>query len=64
MNNKSFEETCYDFQNNILNIFNEENQLPFLLKYYLLKEVWEDVERYKIRLNQEMKMKQDNKNKQ
>lgn len=41
---EQFNQLCYDFQNKILNVFNEEQNIPFLLKYYLFKEIWENVE--------------------
>jgi hypothetical protein len=31
------DKTCYDFKENIINIFNNEQSIPFLLKYYLVK---------------------------
>ena len=57
-NNKSFEEICYDFQKNIINVFNEEKNLPFLLKYYLFKDIWDDIERNKMQLDQTMNQKE------
>lgn len=42
---EQFNQLCYDFQTKILNTFNNEQQIPFLLKYYLFKEIWENVER-------------------
>ena len=57
-NNKKFEESCYNFQKSIIDIFNEE-KLPFLLKYYLIKEIWEDIERYKVKSDQEMRVKME-----
>ena len=41
---EQFNQLCYDFQNKILDVFNEEQNIPFLLKYYLFKEIWENVE--------------------
>ncbi len=41
---EQFNQLCYDFQTKILNTFNNEQQIPFLLKYYLFKEIWENVE--------------------
>jgi hypothetical protein len=57
-NNKSFEEICYDFQKNIINIFNEEKNLTLLLKYYLFKDIWADIEKNKIQLDQTMNQKE------
>ncbi len=46
------EENSFNFQRKIINTFNEETSLPFLLKYYLLKEIWEAVERQKVLLDE------------
>lgn len=42
---EQFNQLCYDFQTKILDTFNNEQQIPFLLKYYLFKEIWENIER-------------------
>lgn len=39
---------CYNFQKEIINIFNNQEKIPFILKYYLFKEVWETIEQTKI----------------
>lgn len=39
---------CYNFQKEIINIFNNQKEIPFILKYYLFKEVWETIEQTKI----------------
>ena len=41
---EQFNQLCYDFQLKILDTFNSEQQIPFLLKYYLFKEIWENIE--------------------
>ena len=41
---KTFEESCYDFQQEIINTVNNERNLPFLIKYFIIKEIWEDVQ--------------------
>ena len=56
-NNKTFEEACYSFQKNIIETFNNEKNIPFLLKYYLLKEIWEDIQAYKLKMTQELQSK-------
>ena len=28
---------CKNFQDNLVNVFNSENNLPFILKYYLMQ---------------------------
>ena len=55
-NKKSLEEIGYDFQKSIMDTFNN-NELPFLLKYYLLKDMWVSIENYKMRLDQEIQTK-------
>ena len=55
-NKKSLEEIGYDFQKSIMDTFNN-NELPFLLKYYLLKDMWVSIENYKMRLDQEVQTK-------
>lgn len=55
-NKKSLEEIGYDFQKSIMDTFNN-NELPFLLKYYLLKDIWASIENYKMRLDQEIQTK-------
>ncbi len=45
-----FNEKCFKFQQDFINFFNEQD-LPFLLKYYLLNQVWEDILLNKKRLS-------------
>lgn len=54
-NKKTLEEVTYNFQKKILKIFNEED-LPFLLKYYLFKDIWETIENYKFELDSQVRM--------
>lgn len=42
-----FDEYCFKFKNLIVQIFNEENNIPFLMKYYLFKDVWEEIQKVK-----------------
>ena len=58
--NKTFEEICYSFQKEMIETFNNENDIPFLLKYYLLKEIWEDIQAYKIKITQKTQTKVEN----
>ena len=58
------EENSFNFQRKIVNTFNEETSLPFLLKYYLLKEIWETVERQKILLDKQIQLRQNEENSQ
>lgn len=39
---------CKDFQGEIVNIFNNQTRIPFILKYYLIKQIWERIEQKKI----------------
>ena len=48
---KSFEDICFEFQQNLVNIFNDEENIPFLLKYYLIKEVWDSIQNNKIQMD-------------
>lgn len=45
-----FNEKCFKFQQDFINFFNEQD-LPFLLKYYLLNQIWEDILLNKKRLS-------------
>lgn len=53
--NKTLEEICFEFQQRFLDIFNEEQKIPFLLKYYLTKEIWESIEKHKIEIDMQVK---------
>jgi len=35
---------CLNFQGDIVEIFNKYNNIPFILKYYLFKEIWQKIE--------------------
>jgi len=50
---KSFDEICYEFQQKITDIFNEERYIPFLMKYYLIKDIWDKIQEHKIQTNME-----------
>ena len=45
MNNqtKTFNDICFQFQQNFINFFNNETSIPFLLKYYLINEIWKQI---------------------
>lgn len=45
--NKDFNILCYEFQEKIINVFNEDQNIPFLLKYYLFKEIWKTLKEEK-----------------
>ena len=40
---ENYYEICLSFQDNIIKIFNEQ-KLPFLMKYYLFKQIWQQIE--------------------
>ncbi len=48
-----FNKKCYIFQKKIIDIFNEEENIPFLLKYYLFKDIWEKVQQNKFLIDGE-----------
>lgn len=48
-----FNKKCYNFQKKIISIFNEEENIPFLLKYYLFKDIWEKVQQNKFLIDGE-----------
>lgn len=39
---------CYKFQQKIIDIFNSQENIPFILKYYLFKDIWETIEQTKV----------------
>ena len=51
---KTFEESCYDFQQEIINTVNDERNLPFLVKYFIIKEIWEDVKNQKRKIDDDI----------
>lgn len=58
-----FNMICFNFQEKIVNIFNEEDNIPFLIKYYLFKDVWKTVKSKKqeIDINIQLLKKQEKK---
>lgn len=48
MDEKELNQLCKKFQQEIVNLFNKQNNLPFILKYYLFKQVWAIIEQQKI----------------
>lgn len=44
----NFNVICFDFQNKIIDIFNKQ-EIPFLMKYYLFKDVWDKIQQQKIK---------------
>ena len=51
---KTFEESCFDFQQEIINTVNNERNLPFLVKYCIIKEIWEDVKNQKRKIDDDI----------
>lgn len=51
-----FNKICYNFQKQFIDIFNEEENIPFLLKYYLFKQVWEKVEQNKFLIDRDVRL--------
>lgn len=52
---KSFEDICFEFQQKFLDIFNEEKNIPFLMKYYLVKEIWDSIEKNKFQIDMQVR---------
>lgn len=50
---KSFNDICFEFQQTLIDVFNKEENIPFLLKYYLMKEVWDSVQKNKMTIDKE-----------
>lgn len=44
----NFNVICFDFQNKIIDIFNKQ-EIPFLMKYYLFKDVWDKIQQQKVK---------------
>lgn len=38
---------CYNFQKKIIDDFNTQEDIPFILKFYLFKDIWEMIEQQK-----------------
>lgn len=38
---------CYNFQKKIIDDFNAQEDIPFILKFYLFKDIWEMIEQEK-----------------
>ena len=54
---ETFEQICYKFKENITSIFNEEQRIPFLLKYYLIKDIWDKIQQHKKEVDTEIREK-------
>ena len=54
---KGFEDICFEFQQALIDVFNNEENIPFLLKYYLMKEVWDSVQENKLEVDMKVREK-------
>lgn len=55
--NKTLNDYCVEFQQNIIDLFNDEQNLPFVLKYYLIKDVWDNIQSTKTKMDIETRSK-------
>lgn len=62
MNNNNFDLVCYNFQKKIINVFNEQENIPFQLKFYLFKDIWKIIKETKARKDYETKVLDSQKN--
>lgn len=61
--NLTLDDISYLFQKNIISIFNDQQRIPFLLKYHLMKEIWDSIEQKKINIDMEVRQKLETKTK-
>ncbi len=54
-------EKSLNFQRKLVTLINEQQELPFLLKYFLIKEIWEQTERTKQQLLMQTNLKENDK---
>lgn len=52
-----FEDKCFEFQQKIIDIINGEEQLPFLVKYYLIKQIWDSISERKMSIDIEVRQR-------
>lgn len=52
-------EKSLNFQRKLIALINEQQELPFLLKYFLIKEIWEQTERTRQQLLMQTNLKED-----
>lgn len=55
--NKTLNDYCNEFQQLIIDDFNNEQNLPFVLKYYLIKDIWENIQSTKTKMDMESRAK-------
>lgn len=53
-----FNKKCYDFQKKLIDVFNKQEDIPFLLKYYLFKDIWEKIEQNKFLIDRDVRSDQ------
>lgn len=58
---QDFNLICLNFQEKIIEVFNEEKKLPFLIKFYLFKQIWKVIkkEKEKVNINTQMSKTQE-----
>ena len=58
---QDFNLICLNFQEKIIEVFNEEKKLPFLVKFYLFKQIWKIIkkEKEKVNINTQMSKTQE-----
>ncbi len=58
---QDFNLICLNFQEKIIEVFNEEKKLPFLIKFYLFKQIWKIIkkEKEKVNINTQMSKTQE-----
>lgn len=54
-------EKSLNFQRKLITLINEQQELPFLLKYFLIKEIWEQTERTKQQILMQTTLKEKDK---
>ena len=54
-------EKSLNFQRKLVTLINEQQEIPFLLKYFLIKEIWEQTERTKQQLLMQTNLKEKDK---
>ena len=52
---QDFNSKCFNFQQQFVDFFNKEEGIPFLLKYYLIEQIWLNIVRTKDRIYQQSK---------
>lgn len=57
-------EKSLNFQHKLITLINEQQEIPFLLKYFLIKEVWEQTKRTKQKLLIQSALKENDEKKE